>query len=458
MIEKNLQKYAALFSGHTELRMQENRSSRLSLLNGSLMTNEASSSRGISARVCRAGAWGFTAIQGTDPEDVKRAIAAAAKNARSLSSVLDKRAIRPHASPATSCRDYSTKKKRRTQKEQIEFAKEIDGYLSKFKWLKSRSVNISALDMEKSLITSFGSEAYSLVPRTTSFISISTDRKGKLVNLGSLIARLGHIEDVFPQPSDLFGELDQLYLNLMKKSECVSARSGKSECVLASDVTAMLAHEAIGHTAEADNVRFGSVAGNLLNKAVASPLVTLVDLAHTYEGKPCNVPVHVDDEGTRAEDVTIIDKGVLKSYMHSRASAAYFKMHPTGNARAYSFSDEPIVRMRNTAVLPGKSRVEDMIASVKDGYYLIQASNGQADITSEFMFGISLGYEIKNGKLGKAINDTAVSGVAYEMLKTVSMVSDKILWDCSGMCGKKQSIPVSIGGPAIKCVVNIGGK
>jgi len=44
------------------------------------------------------------------------------------------------------------------------------------------------------------------------------------------------------------------------------------------------------------------------------------------------------------------------------------------------------------------------------------------------------------------------------MLKTVTMVSDGLLWSNSGMCGKKQPITVGMGGPAIKCSVNIGGK
>ena len=74
------------------------------------------------------------------------------------------------------------------------------------------------------------------------------------------------------------------------------------------------------------------------------------------------------------------------------------------------------------------------------------------------MFGITLGYEIKNGQLGKAIKDTTISGVAFDMLKTITMISDDMSWSCAGMCGKKQPIPVGMGGPAIKCNVNIGGK
>ena len=99
-----------------------------------------------------------------------------------------------------------------------------------------------------------------------------------------------------------------------------------------------------------------------------------------------------------------------------------------------------------------------MIASIDDGYYLISTGNGQADTTGEFMFGVTMGYEIKNGNLGRALRDTTISGVAFEMLKTVTMLSDEPEWDSSGYCGKKQPMPVGLGGPAVKCKVTIGGQ
>ena len=48
--------------------------------------------------------------------------------------------------------------------------------------------------------------------------------------------------------------------------------------------------------------------------------------------------------------------------------------------------------------------------------------------------------------------------LAFDLLKTVTMISDDIVWTSYGMCGKKQPIPVGMGGPAIKCRLNIGGK
>jgi TldD protein len=252
--------------------------------------------------------------------------------------------------------------------------------------------------------------------------------------------------------------MDRQYEHLLRKVHGVYPKAGTTECVLDADLAGILAHEAIGHTTEADNVMGGSVAGDYLNEQVANPLVTLVDFAHTALGKLCPMPVFVDDEGTKAEDVVLIEDGVLKGFLHNKESAKHFQTTPTGNARAFQFSDEPLIRMRNTAILPGKNTLSEMIASIDDGYYLMKSSNGQADSTSEFMFGIVQGYEIKHGKLGKALRDTTISGVAVDMLKTVSMVSNDMVWSCGGMCGKKQPIPVGFGGPAIKCQVNIGGK
>ena len=220
----------------------------------------------------------------------------------------------------------------------------------------------------------------------------------------------------------------------------------------------MLAHEAVGHTVEADLVRGGSVAGPNLNKRVGSDLVSLTDFAHTAFGERVPLPVFADDEGTPAVDCELIKDGILIGYMNNRETAEIFNMKPTGNARGFTFSDEPLIRMRNTVVHPGKDKLEDMIASIDDGYYLIDSGNGQADTTGEFMFGVTQGYEIKNGKLGKALLDTTVSGVAFDMLKTVDMVSDNLTWSSSGYCGKKQPMPTSMGGPELRCRITIGGR
>lgn len=459
MIEKDLKKYTSLFKGYTELRLQENRNTRVVFLNGNLVANERSSGSGVSARVYQNGSWGFASTCDMQNTAIESVIKTAYDNSVFLDSKLKKGLGALPAILGVSDNAFFTQKPRMTQKELVDFASEVDVHIAKtYKNLKSRNVFISELEMEKSLITSDGSIAYSMIPRTIAVVALTIEKDGIPIDLYEVFGARGQFEDVFEKPSDLFPKIEELYNHLVKKTEGVFPDAGNKECVLDADLAGILAHEAVGHTTEADLVLGGSVAANLLNKEAASPLVNLTDFANTAMGKTCPVPVYIDDEGTKAEDTVIIKDGILKSFMHNKESALHFNVKPTGNARAFAFSDEPLVRMRNTAILPGKSKLEDMIASVDDGYYLIKSSNGQADATSEFMFGIVLGYEIKNGKLGKAIKDTTISGVAFDMLKTVSMVSDDMSWSCGGMCGKKQSIPVGMGGPAVKCRINIGGK
>jgi TldD protein len=214
----------------------------------------------------------------------------------------------------------------------------------------------------------------------------------------------------------------------------------------------------MGHPCEADLVLGGAVTADLVGQRVASELITMVDFAHHALGQETMIPVYADDEGTPARDAVLIERGLLKDFMSSRETAQALGLQPTGSARAYSPHDEPLVRMRNTAILPGTSKLDDMIAGVEDGYLLMSTSNGQADSTTEFMFGVSLGYEIREGRLGRAIRDTTLSGNAIQALQTVDAVSDDMHWTCAGYCGKKQPMVVSMGGPALRARAHLGGE
>ena len=159
-----------------------------------------------------------------------------------------------------------------------------------------------------------------------------------------------------------------------------------------------------------------------------------------------------------ADEVEIIRDGRLVSYLHNRESAAHFGVAPTGNGRAWEYSDEPLIRMRNTYIEPGTTTLEEMIASTEDGYLLDNPSSGQADSTGEFMFGAGEAWEIKNGKLGKLHREVTLSGMAFEVLGSVDAVSSEFRWDLgSGHCGKGQLAKVDAGGPYLRCKLMLGG-
>ena len=460
MIYKDLNQYSGHFSEYTELRLQENRNNRISMVNGDVMGNSVSSSSGVSSRVYKEGNWGFASSPDLSDSAVEYVVQSASDNVRFMN---DRNKMQCGFILPDTCGHYemdlTTQISRNSQKQWIDFLKDIDDYIQKkYPNLTSRTIVLAGLDMEKSLLTSSGSTSYSMTPRGIMYVSLSMENNGELVELMDVFGGLGQLEDHFLDPTQFYANIDSLADHLSRKADGVYTDAGMKDVILDADLAGILAHEAIGHTTEADLVLGGSVAREYMGRQVASELVTLIDYANSVEGKTCPVPVYIDDEGTPSEDTVIIKDGELKSFMHNKDSARHFETTPTGNARAYAFSDEPLIRMRNTAIKPGTNTLEEMIAAIDDGYYLMKSSNGQADSTSEFMFGVPLGYEIRGGKLGNAIKDTTISGVAFDVLKTIDMISSDMTWSAGGMCGKKQWIPVGMGGPAIKCQVNIGGR
>ena len=446
-------------NAQTVLRGHENRSRRVVLLKGSLVQNARSESRGISARVTKSGRYGFSSVASYTEKDAETVLKAATENAL----FLDSRAAKARAGypPLTAgsipaCRPVIDTE----QKRLIEACQAVDRYISgKYPGLLSRTVVYTEDSQDKIIVTSDAASGHVTYPRCYIYVMMTAESKsGAPVELFRAFGGAGSFDDHFADLKALEPGIDELYRQVMDKCDGVYAEAGEQTVILGGMMGGMLAHEAVGHTVEADLVLGGSVAGPSLRKRVASDLVTLVDFAGEAFGEAAPLPVFLDDEGTLAKDAVLIKDGILTGYMHNRESAEHFGMEPMGNARAWNFNDEPLIRMRNTCILPGSHSLEDMIASIDKGYYLINSGNGQADLTGEFMFGVTLGYEIRNGKLGRALLDTTVSGIAFDMLKTVDMVADQVTWASSGFCGKKQPMPVGMGGPDMRCRITIGGR
>ena len=442
--------------GHAELRVQENSTRRVSMINGNLTSNSATNVSGVCARAMKNGVWGHSSMAECSVDAAASVLRAASENAAFMAERVPKDGVRAASVPTGEIMLPDGSFLPLRSYDRTRFLRELDAMILELcPKLIGRTLSIFEERIEKDLLVCDGTSGHTIMQRSYVYVFLTAEGKdGQPLEL----FRPFNAPENFESPRGLADGVVELYEMLMAKCEGVYAEAGVKTVIFDGALAGMLAHEAVGHTVEADLVLGGSVAAHNIGKQVASEMVSLVDFAHTVMGEDAPLPVYLDDEGTPAEDCVIIKDGILQEFMNSRESAAHFGMVPRGNARAFSFSDEPLIRMRNTVILPGKDKLEDMIASVDDGYYLVQTGNGQADTTGEFMFGISMGYEIKKGKLGRAILDTTISGVAFEMLKTVDMMSDTIKTEDSGYCGKKQPMPVGLGGPDMRCKVMIGGR
>ena len=207
-------------------------------------------------------------------------------------------------------------------------------------------------------------------------------------------------------------------------------------------------HEACGHGLEADIVQkdFSSFRDRL-GELVASPLVTLIDDASVpgmYGSFKC------DDEGTPAQRTVLISDGVLASYMTDILSARSCGLPLSGNGRRESYQCQPMPRMSNTFVAPGQSDSRELMDRVGRGLLVKKMGGGEVNPTSgDFVFYVSEGYLIENGKAGRAVKGATLTGNGPEALKNIVGVGRDLVLD-PGTCGKyAQSVPVTDGQPTI---------
>lgn len=242
--------------------------------------------------------------------------------------------------------------------------------------------------------------------------------------------------------------------------KAIKPKGGEMPVVMGAGGSGILLHEAIGHAFEADfNRKRTSIFCDLLGKKVCDEHINVVD-----DGTiPFNRgSVNFDDEGVEGQKTYLVKEGILTSYIHDRISARHYGVEPTGNGRRDTFRNVPIPRMRSTYMEAGNMKEEDIIASVKNGVYVDNFTNGQVQIgAGDFTFFVKSGYLIENGKLTQPIKDINIIGNGPKALADITMVANNDKIDNSTWtCGKDgQSCPVTCGMPsALVSKLTVGGE
>ncbi len=444
-----------------ELRLHDRRSRSILVEDGVLEGARATRHCGVGVRAFVDGAWGFASTSVLTDVALLRAIDAAVLAAKAASKGRTKKA--PAPAPVNFQNGRYTSPARQplssmSLEEKIDLVTRTDA-AAKNAGVRITSTSCRYVEMvdEKFIVTSDGARIHIEDQKPELRVQAVASLEGELQSAVEAAGHTGGFGDLFARRSaeEMALRAAQTATDLLRAGY---VDGGKKQVILAPDVVGLLVHEAIGHTVEADFVLAGSAAAGKLGKQVASDLVTLCDSGHSEYIEGAGGVVLVDDEGVPCQKVTIIENGILKSYLHNRETAQLFGVAPTGNARAFEFDNEPLVRMRNTYIAPGITPLPQMIGETDDGWLLVGAKNGQADANAEFMFVVGEAYPIKDGKLGPLHRGTTITGDAFEVLKSVDRVGDVFAWELgSGFCGKGQPAKVDAGGPHIRCMATLAG-
>lgn len=246
----------------------------------------------------------------------------------------------------------------------------------------------------------------------------------------------------------------------LRMFEARPAPAGEFPIIMTPGSSGILLHEAVGHGMEADFNRIGtSIYSERLNKPIAADFVNIVD---SGTNPHIRGSINVDDECCPAGETVLVEKGILRTYLHDRISARHYGVELTGNGRRESFKHYPMPRMRNTYMLNGPHTFEEMVAGLKYGIITDQFTNGQVNIgPGDFTFYVKSGSLVENGRITAPIKDVNIIGNGPEVLEKVTMVGNDLAMTEGGWtCGKNgQSVPVSHGLPSVLVSsITVGGR
>lgn len=176
----------------------------------------------------------------------------------------------------------------------------------------------------------------------------------------------------------------------------------------------------------ADNAQKGlSLLAGREGETIASPCVTLTDDPLLPWGMG-STPF--DHEGAATRKKNIIENGTLKTLLHNRSTAKKAGVTTTGNS-----CGNGRVAPTNLFLVPGSLTCEEMLSNMGDGLYLTGVSGlhaGANAISGDFSL-LSRGFEVRDGKIVRAVEQFTVAGNFYKLLGDVVSVGNDLLFEGS---------------------------
>ncbi|HZT69703.1 MAG TPA: TldD/PmbA family protein [Terriglobia bacterium] len=440
---------------YADVRVMDIRQRYLSTKNGETAQVRESESFGLGVRVIVNGAWGFAATDDLSRQGVLGAAMKAIEIAKASALVKKKDVqlaperkivdhweapcrIDPFSVPVSSCIDLMLK---------------VDAELRKVRNITLSEVALDFHHIDQLFLSSLGSEIRQVKTQTgagfvaTSFAGNEIQRRSYPNSFGGQYQTKGYelVEEL-----DLLGNAPRIAEEAAALHACDQCPVGEADVILGSSQLGLQIHESIGHPIELDRVlgaeaNFAGMSFLTLDKLgtlkYASDIVNVVADATPAHGPGLGTFAY-DDEGVAAQNTPIIKDGLFTGYLTSRETAAEIgQERSNGSMRAEGWNRIPLIRMTNVSLLPGKGRLEDLIADTDDGIYMeTNRSWSIDDRRYNFQFGTEIGWEIKHGKRTRMLKNPSYGGITTEFWNSCDAICGPEEWTLWGTpnCGKGQ--------------------
>ncbi len=334
--------------------------------------------------------------------------------------------------------------------QKVELLSEIDRYARALDpRVRQVSATLSGSHQSVGIVRAGGAEATDVRPLVRLNVNVVV-QAGERMESGAYGSGGRHGYAVLLDRNTWSHHIDEALRQALILLDARAAPAGETDVVLGPGWPGILLHEAIGHGLEGDfNRKRTSVFSSLMGERVANENITVVDDG-TMDGRRGSLTM--DDEGTPAQNTTLIERGRVVGYMQDRQNARLMGTASTGNGRRQSYAHQPMPRMRNTLMMAGREDPEEIVRSVRRGLYAKSFAGGQVDITNgKFVFSASESYLIEDGKITCPVKGATLIGSGFEVLKKATLIGNDLQMDPGiGSCGKQgQLVPVGVGQPTM---------
>jgi len=457
LIQRALDTADHLGAHYADVRVVERRNEGLTVKNGALEAATSNVSSGFGVRVLVNGAWGFSSSAVLEPGEADRIAGEAIEIARA-SAVAQKEPIELDDTPpvtATYRTPHTEDPFAVSLDDKLRILMEADAAMARVPGVAIREGSVMAGRETKTFASTTGArieqeiveagggiEATAVNETEMQQRSYPNSFGGQAVTGGFEAVRLIDL-------AEHAQETAELAVALLDAPQCPS---GEMDLILDSTQVALQIHESCGHPTELDRV-FGTEASfagtsflttdKLGSLRYASELVS-IDADATAPGGLGTFGY--DDEGVSAQNVPLIENGLLVGYLTSRETAPVIGRRSMGSARAWTWSHIPLIRMTNINLRPGNAgSLDDLIADTRDGIFMsINKSWSIDDRRLNFQFGDQAGWLIKNGRRTKLVKNPTYTGITPRFWGSCDAICSAPEWTLWGLpnCGKGEPMQV----------------
>lgn len=157
-----------------------------------------------------------------------------------------------------------------------------------------------------------------------------------------------------------------------------------------------------------------------LGQAVFAPGVTVEDEPLLVRGRRSRP---FDGEGLPTVARSLIDDGVLTTWLLDLRSARQLGLSPTGHA-GRGVGSQPSPSATNVSLAPGGQTPEALMADIDQGLYVTQMMGmGVNSVTGDYSRGAS-GFWIEGGRIAYPVSELTVAGNLKDMFRTLTPAND----------------------------------